>query len=557
MLQSTIFCPVGRARRMRVTHHLLSPWQAYQAGTIGHRDFDTYNGLHEMHERRRYVPRVTPRYGFEEARALLGHQVRLKEVERSIDQLQKVGLVEFSPERIEFLASPSLPVCPASMPMRQVVDFPRRLLRYLLPCGSPGLFATAMSILLRCRPHPENGTVAGTIPVAWIAAFVSLSERNVRRHLRTFEDLGWLCHIPRPRWYERKYGPWYTINLQWSAPLPSSRATRPTQLSLPITLPASSPDTGSREPFPPPTATAEACENPSATSADECENLSAETPISSCNNVDSSLQNFPLYQEIDQNQMTFPPADPDPPLLAHVTAPDPSPLENPGVLRKETREERKTLPAPTLRHVIPDDLHDMKRLMVLYEQAIWLKIIGRSDPERLAFIALATHALMVKDVHDPCALFFTLLRKRGWDWPTNEQEDAAHARWKDYYYGISPQVRAQPPPVAPSSPTLSKDAWIVRELTRELCREGYGGDVFEILAQDDPLRWTPAHATQVRTELAAWMQGSGSRLPERLLEPHECHLVGLQDRGAACLECGEAGEECLCVSDAGDSNEGL
>jgi hypothetical protein len=540
--------PVGRTRRMRVLHHLLPPWQAYQAGAIAARHLHLYEILHEMHERRRYVLHITPHYDIEEARALLGPQVRRKEVERSLDEIQDIGLVEFSTERIRFPAPRRPPVCPALLPRCRVIDFPRRLLRYEGRCGSPGLFATTVGVLLRCTPHPEDGTLAGTIPAAWIANVMAMPERSVRRHLRTLQDLGWLCHVPRPCWYERSYGPWYAINLQWVAPLPATRATRPTQLALPLPTTHTPAPAANHDPVPPQVLPADICKKVSATPALSCEKVSARNTLSPCNDVDSFFSNSFPFQEVN-HQIRTPPADPDPSPPAHNPDPDLSPPKTSGVVRKETREEPTTLQAPTLRHLVPEDLRDTERLMDLYGQATREGLIGSRPPDRLNFVGLATHALRVS-TDNCCGLFKALLRRKAWDFITGADEDEALARLKAYDYAIVPQAWAQPPPapVAVADP-VTKDAQVVNAIVREHRGAISTERVLQYLVDEEG--WTSARVRDVRARLAVWATGGTAHAPPtRLIEADEWPRDAPEDGDTTCAECAEW--PCVCPLECPD-----
>ena len=103
-------------------------------------------------------------------------------------------------------------------------------------------------------------------------------------------------------------------------------------------------------------------------------------------------------------------------------------------------------------------------------------MIGTTDSARLTFVALAEHARGL-GATNPCGLFAALLRRQCWHYITDRDEDAASARLKQYWYGREgPRLAAPPPRAAP--PLISKDAFMVRELQRELARAGFQGDAF-------------------------------------------------------------------------------
>ena len=262
-VQSTTFCPEGRYLKMTIPH-LLLPLQAMKQDLITALDDRTYHALHEMAERRRYVPQTTAHYGPRECQKLFGPTVRLSQVEHSIDALKQTGLVHWSPSALRFPTDPAavpaldVPAYRAMRahvhPKRVWVPFPRRWLRYLVRHGSPGLIASAGYVMQRCFWDPTEGVCAGAVSPEALAACCDFSQRTAARHLATFERLGWLHWEPRPRRYERAYGRWYVINPTWKAPkhptAPAPRPHRPQQLSLP--LPADTGDRASAAASPPP-----------------------------------------------------------------------------------------------------------------------------------------------------------------------------------------------------------------------------------------------------------------------------------------------------------------
>src|SRR5205823_1970722 len=103
--------------------------------------------------------------------------------------------------------------------------------------------------------------------------------------------------------------------------------------------------------------------------------------------------------------------------------------------------------APTLRHIVPEDLQDTARLLLLFEQAYQEGLIGKSESERLTFVSLAEHARVV-GAQNPCGLFAELLRRERWHFITEHDEDAAYARLKAHFYGIRSQRQCLPQPPA-------------------------------------------------------------------------------------------------------------
>jgi hypothetical protein len=162
-----------------------------------------------------------------------------------------------------------------------------------------------------------------------------------------------------------------------------------------------------------------------------------------------------------------------------------------------------TLP-PTLQHIVPEDLRDTERLLVLFEQAQLQGLIGKSDSERLTFLATAEHACIIGSTN-PCGLFASLICRQLWHHVTDSDEDAASARLKQHWYGREGPRRPAPPSISTEPPVLSKDAFIVRELHREFTRAGFQGDAFGVVHREYP-EWTRARWDHALAELATVQQ---------------------------------------------------
>ncbi|MBI3782856.1 MAG: hypothetical protein HY270_05580 [Deltaproteobacteria bacterium] len=142
---------------------------------------------------------------------------------------------------------------------------------------------------------------------------------------------------------------------------------------------------------------------------------------------------------------------------------------------------------PTLHDVVPADLLDTGRLMVLYEQACRAGLSNESEGDRLNFIALGEHARSVG--RDPCRLFASLVRRRLVHFITQDDEERARRRVTEFLYGRADteQGRAgrQRRPRE-----LSRDALFVRHLRAKLKQAGFDGDPFDALTRELP-EWTP------------------------------------------------------------------
>jgi hypothetical protein len=100
------------------------------------------------------------------------------------------------------------------------------------------------------------------------------------------------------------------------------------------------------------------------------------------------------------------------------------------------------LPPPTLRHLRIEDLRDTDRLLQLYAQAVSAGLLSCSEADRLTFVALAQHVLSYRP-DNPGGLFLQLLRKRQFDYITQDDEDRAQRRLKRALYGGTLPMRSQ------------------------------------------------------------------------------------------------------------------
>jgi len=89
---------------------------------------------------------------------------------------------------------------------------------------------------------------------------------------------------------------------------------------------------------------------------------------------------------------------------------------------------------PTLTHIVPLDLQETGRLLLLYEQAVDRGLIGPAEADRLTFVALAQHVLTYRPANAG-GLFQRLLTHRRFNFVTQDDEDAALQRLKRHLYG--------------------------------------------------------------------------------------------------------------------------
>jgi len=155
---------------------------------------------------------------------------------------------------------------------------------------------------------------------------------------------------------------------------------------------------------------------------------------------------------------------------------------------------------PTLRDVTLEDLRDVGRVLALGEQARARGWVTGSEADRLHVVAAAVHARRVG--RDACRLFVALLRDRRWEVITQEDEDTAQWRLRDYLYGPAP--REQPAAIAPASAVpLSDDARFVDLAQRVLRQAGWRGAPFLAVKLQYPA-WTLQRWEHAQAELTQW-----------------------------------------------------
>ena len=125
------------------------------------------------------------------------------------------------------------------------------------------------------------------------------------------------------------------------------------------------------------------------------------------------------------------------PQISSVSPPQPD-SETVTDEAQESLAEHPLAP-PTLRHILVHDLRDTERLLLLYEQAVNAGLIGPAEADRLTFVALAQHVLAYRP-DNAGGLFTQLLRKRQFDYVTQDDEDSAQRRLKRFLYEGAPPV---------------------------------------------------------------------------------------------------------------------
>ena len=452
-------------------------WWAYRTRLIQLMDFRVWFAAHEMVARRcKLEPDQVPDYTPKELHGLVGG-VGGEHLRASLRRLHTLGLLTWSSTRLTFATAPTdlrgvedisdfFTMHQAIVNNHRRVPVPRQAVRLIAGGLKASVIATMLGHLLRCLYYREQRCVSGGwCKASWIAEVFGMDLRSVKAARKHLVAIGWLQTFPAPQRLCNRWGSYTRISLSWTrVALEHATADR-------ATPPASA--------SPPP---AEFC-------------TSKLPPL--------AKKNQKPLQEL-QHQEPAPLADAAPAAPPRLPA-APTPSGTIGVEQQgKDQTTSPTLP-PTLQHIVPDDLHDTARLLALFEQAQRHELIGPSDSARLTFLATAEHARVIGSTN-PCGLFAALIRRQLWHYVTDSDEDAASARLKQHWYGHESPRRPAPPPISAEPPALSKDAFMVRELHRELARAGFQGDAFGWVHRAYP-EWTRARWEHAVAELATAQQG--------------------------------------------------
>lgn len=434
--------PVGGYRFISVTQ-LAMIWYAYESRQIEFRDLRVWFALHEMVSRRCELDSERfPAFGVAEIRGLVGG-VGGEHLRRSVARLEALGLVSFGESKIDFAASPdAMPgdIGPVWEMLEKItnnkrrVPVPRRTIRLIAQTGRPVVVATILGLLLRCVYKRDGGVVGeGTCKASWIADVFGVGIRNVRAARKHLIGLNWFTPKVTPQWATNRYGGRGVVNLAWERP--ESYADKAEDAISLISKP----------------------ENTETESAPPSE-------FSTTNSAPPYINQKPL-SERNLNQK---PAQ---------TAGTPTGF---SISKDEEKE-------PTLRDVMVADLKDTRRLFLLFKEAVSENLIGKSESERLMFVALAEHAL-VAGTRNPCGLFVSNLRKRRF-FITNDDEDAAHQRLKKHTWGSDAKRECEKQKPGTVRASLSDDAKLVAAMERVMRERRVTLDPFVLLKRERP-EWT-------------------------------------------------------------------
>ena len=390
-------------------------WLAYHNKRIRLYDVRVWCAAVELVARRcKLKPEQRPTYTYNELAQIVAGGGGIS---TSLHRLQGCGLLTWESYRITFPDHLEFERQPADVQAmlqnisnhKRLVPVPRRLLRFIAKGCSCVLLATILGHLFRCLYYRHGQCQPeGFCKASWIAQVFGVSERAVKTARHRLEALGFLQRTDTPQWVRNRYGQKMTLNLQWER----------------ITPPAPSPPQPASETAPPASPLPTKIAPPDSDRKLLTEEKHQEPACDGQTGVLSTL--FAQARECLRMGTTLP-LDPEPTVLHHVAAP--------------AQEKRRTTAAlalgltkaPTLHHIILQDLKETSRLLNLYAQSVQTKLIGPSEADRLTFIALAQHVLCYGP-ENPGGLFLRLLYQRRFHFITQDEEDTARRRLTDYLY---------------------------------------------------------------------------------------------------------------------------
>lgn len=400
--------------------HLCAVWTAYNNQRIHLSDIRFWCAAQEMVARRCQLPAgKQPMYRQDEWQSLTGREGGIT---AAIARLQTAGLLT---REMTALTFPS-PIIETNTPLDTMlaqipnhhrrIPVPRRLLRFLAKSGSRVLLATIFGHLFRCLYYRQGQCRAeGFCKASWIADVFGVSPRAVKTARQRLEALGFLQRTETPHWARNRYGQKMTINLQWDGILgvPSGAHTPAHEIAPPSA-------SFSNEIAPPDShrklLTEQKHQNPA---------------LGRPTGVLSTL--FVQAQECLRNGTTLLEEPAPSGGISAITT-------TPHAQSSPVSVQPPSLPPPRLQHVLVPDLRDIKRLLLLYTQAVQVQMVDSSEADRLNFVALAQHVLRFQP-QNPGGLFLQLLRQRRFAFITQEEEDIARRRLLAYVYPDTHEVR--------------------------------------------------------------------------------------------------------------------
>ena len=372
-------------------------WGLFREQVVRARDVRVWLACRELAEQRRLAARkrrasrarpLTPSYARDEVARLTGGGGEA--ARDSLRRLERVGLLRFRPDGIEFATSPdeldaeleTVMAMQRAMPKkRSKFPMPRRTLRMV--CGSTTkstLAAVFGQLIWCCYFHRDGGwSTAGRVKASWIADTFGLSERSVDRARKHLVELGWMDRLEpsdgREHVMENRFGARFEVRLDFARTVGELSTGKSSGNGL----------------------------STAGMSPRRARNGARLSPPES----NLSLSSRCKHQE-------------------------------PGGQAPQTPRSgfsSKDKKAPDWNHLVPGDLVDVGRLMELFDQAHGRGLLeGDSFTERLNFAAAAQRA-RARGTANPCGLFRWLVERRQWSHITNSDEEAVRRPLTRYLNG--------------------------------------------------------------------------------------------------------------------------
>ncbi len=432
-------------------------WFLHRAGCLRFADIRAYLACHEAVTRRctgpsGKAPKFTPR----EIMALTGGNIG--RVNASLARLESLGVLSFSESAITFANTPPAShLSPTEFGQflerfpnhNRLLPVPRRTLRLLCGGARAPLAAVMLGHLVWGLYRVEQGAFrsVGRVKSSWIAETFSVAMERVEGARAHLVDMGWLLREESSRGDQDRFGAKFSINLSWK------RA--------------------------------------GITSAQETSAAAPDSKVADARPAHSALDKEP------------PPGgrrDQEPASRLEASGPEAVGGQT-GVKISESKETGAGESKPTLKHIVPQDLRETARLLELHAQAVDSGLLGSSECDQLHFFAAAEHARVI-GTENPCGLFARLVRSKLWHYLTQDDEDTANRRLKDFLHvvpmGLAGGLIVKPAPV--KEPELSEDARLVRAVKAALLKAGYRGDPFPQFRREKP-EWTRERWDQAVREL--------------------------------------------------------
>lgn len=438
-------------------------WWALKEGHIRINDLRVYFGCHELVHRRQNLERGRiPKFTVGELQSVCGRAG--ESIHRSIRRLHRVGLITW-PGRKDAVSSICFARSPEELQVENLTDFwdflelipntrrkvpvPRQVLLFTAGGARRAVIATTLAHMLwglyyRRRDGVGECWPVGACKVSWIADTFGVGESSVKHARGHLVRIGLLVPRETQQRVMNRFGRFFQLNLEWK--------------------------------------------RPDSATINDCK-----VTIGPAVGGEGVKWDKPIPPRVDSRTKSTPPR-------RNRKSPTEYKTQKPVSDRPSgVCNEKKRLPKPTRRKILPEDLDHTARLLQLLEQFRAENLIGSSERDELNFVAAAEHARVVGTMNPP-GLFHRLVTGKHWDYITGVDEDAASRRLKRHR-GWLREHEAGPKP--PEKPELSEDARFVRSLRADLGRRGVRVDalICQHLCRERP-EWSPERYDAARREIS-------------------------------------------------------